>query len=241
MEDSETQTSYRDEHTPLLPSDRRYLDSLRASRDFVACHIVKIHGEDSWVWGLRRRLQQFLSSKWGHYAVIALVSADVSGIFADFLISLHICEHAGDAGFNLKAWQRADDVLDVVSLVFSCLFMAELLASVFAFGFSYFRSKFHIFDAVVIIAAFVVDVLLHGPVEEAGSLVVVGRLWRVFKIIEEFSSGAEDEMADMQERLEELERDRDRVIKENQELRYRTRFVNGVDGGGDASNTASGG
>jgi hypothetical protein len=70
---------------------------------------------------------------------------------------------------------------------------------------------------------------------------VVGRLWRVFKIIEEFSSGAEDEMADMQERLEELERDRDRVIKENQELRYRTRFVNGVDGGGDASNTASGG
>ncbi|KAK5235644.1 hypothetical protein LTR47_003117 [Exophiala xenobiotica] len=219
MEDSETQT--RNERSPLLPSDRRYLDTLRSSRDFVACHIIKIHGEESSVWKLRTNLQRFLSSKWGHYFVIALVALDISCIFADFLISLHMCEHRSDEKFPYKDWQLADHVLDYVSLAFSCLFMAELLGSVFAFGLGYFRSKFHIFDACVIVAAFIIDVLLRGPVEEAGSLVVIGRLWRVFKIIEEFSTGAEDELEDMYERLEQLEQEKDKLVKENQELRFR--------------------
>jgi hypothetical protein len=48
---------------------------------------------------------------------------------------LHICEHSGEKGFNERAWSRADKSLDDVSLVFSCLFMAELLGSIFAFGF----------------------------------------------------------------------------------------------------------
>lgn len=30
--------------------------------------------------------------------------------------------------------------------------------------------------------------------EEAGSIVVILRLWRVFKIVEEFSAGASDQM-----------------------------------------------
>ena len=46
----------------------------------------------------------------------------------------------------------------------------------------YFHSWFHWLDATVITAAFVIDVLLKGVVEEVGSLVVVLRLWRVFKV-----------------------------------------------------------
>jgi hypothetical protein len=77
---------------------------------------------------------------------------------------------------------------------------------------SYFNSRFHIFDATIIVAGFIVDVLLHGTIEEAGSLIVVGRLWRVFKIIEEFSSGADDQIEGLMERIEILE-------KENHELK----------------------
>lgn len=134
MEDHEWRAYDSNEQSPLLPSDRRYLTTLRHSRDFIACHIVKIHGEDSWVWSLRSHLQRFLSSKWGHYFVITLVALDISCIFADFLISLHICEHTGEKGFHDKDWQLAQDVLNYVSLSFSCLFMAELVGSVFAFG-----------------------------------------------------------------------------------------------------------
>ena len=49
------------------------------------------------------------------------------------------------------------------------------------------------------------DVLLHGVLEELASLVVVLRLWRFFKIIEEFSVGAEEQMDGLELRIEQLE------------------------------------
>ena len=70
------------------------------------------------------------------------------------------------------------------------------------------RSWFHLFDATVIVVGFVVDVLLHGIVEEVASLVVVLRLWRIFKIIEELSVGAEEQMEQLQERVELLEEEK---------------------------------
>jgi voltage-gated hydrogen channel 1 len=85
----------------------------------------------------------------------------------------------------------------------------------------YFKSKFHIFDATVIVAGFIVDVLLHGTIEEAGSLVVVGRLWRVFKIIEEFSSGAQDQIEGLQERIKQLEKEKAACTRENEGLKQR--------------------
>jgi hypothetical protein len=56
-------------------------------------------------------------------------------------------------------------------------------------SFRYFTTWFHIFDGSVIFAGFVVDVLLHGILEEVASLVVIPRLWRFFKIVEEFGVG----------------------------------------------------
>jgi voltage-gated hydrogen channel 1 len=73
----------------------------------------------------------------------------------------------------------------------------------------------------VIVAGFIVDVLLRGPTEEAGSLVVIGRLWRVFKIIEELSSGAEDQIEVLQQRIEELEKKNEAQKRENEGLRQR--------------------
>ena len=69
----------------------------------------------------------------------------------------------------------------------------------------YFSSKFHCFDSAVIVAGFVTDVLLHGILEEIASLVVILRLWRFFKIIEEFSVGAEEQMEGLEMRIEQLE------------------------------------
>ena len=123
-----------DQTTPLLPSSARYLTRLRRSRDWIDCHIVKIHGEETYVWRIRNRLQNFLSSKWGHYFVLALVAVDIACIFATFLITLHVCEHGGEKGFSRRKWKDVDEVLSGVSLTISCLFVAELIGSLFAFG-----------------------------------------------------------------------------------------------------------
>jgi voltage-gated hydrogen channel 1 len=86
---------------------------------------------------------------------------------------------------------------------------------------SYFRSPFHVFDAIVIVAAFVIDLLLSGPLEEAGSIIVVLRLWRVFKIIEEFSAGAADEVEELAQRLSHMEDQLKTAERENDALRRR--------------------
>ena len=83
----------------------------------------------------------------------------------------------------------------------------------------YFQSRFHCFDAFVIVLGFIVDVVLHGTLEEVASLVVVGRLWRVFKIIEEFSAGAADQMDALHEEIERLERENKSLRQEMHELK----------------------
>jgi hypothetical protein len=81
---------------------------------------------------------------------------------------------------------------------------------------SYFSAWFRIFDSAIIIASFIVDVVLSGVVGEAVELVVVLRLWRIFKIIEEISAGASLEMDDLVERIRDLE-------SENHELKSEIR------------------
>ena len=84
----------------------------------------------------REGLETFLQSKWGHCSILLLVSLDVSCIFADFLLDLHICEHShcGD-GYISPALRKATGALEIVSLVFSTLFMVELVLTIWAFGF----------------------------------------------------------------------------------------------------------
>lgn len=73
--------------------------------------------------------------------------------------------------------------------------------------YSYFRSWFHCLDALVIIAGLVLEILLRGVIEEAVSLIVVLRLWRVFKIVEELSVGAQEGSEEMNDRIEHLEKE----------------------------------
>ena len=140
MEDLEGSNT-SDVYTPLLPSDQARTSALSTGKDYIGKHILQTHGEDSWLWQSRQRLQRFLTSKWGHYSVIILVSLDVAGIFANFIITMHICEHKAEKSFNRRAWEHTNEFLDVLSLVFSCLFMLELLLSIWAFGFSYGLSR----------------------------------------------------------------------------------------------------
>jgi len=149
----------------------------------------------------RSKVKAFLSSSAQHYTVLALVSFDLLGIFADIIINLYQCDEKNTD----PKWDYVRNGLGVAGLVFSCMFMLELLLSIWAFGWSYFKSWFHSFDAVVIVCGFTTDVLLHGVLEEVASLVVILRLWRFFKIIEEFSVGAEEQMEGLSFRIEQLE------------------------------------
>lgn len=92
---------------------------------------------DSDAAGWRRHTRAFLFSRWGHYLVLLLVAVDVACIFADFLIELHTCELKQRHRRIDPRWGTAQEALGLVSLVFSCLFMLELIAATLSFGLQY--------------------------------------------------------------------------------------------------------
>ncbi|CAK7270541.1 hypothetical protein SEPCBS57363_004155 [Sporothrix epigloea] len=154
--------------------------------------------------GLRRRAQHYLASTQKHYLILLLVGVDVIAILAEILISLVACE----TGTKNRPWvDPALEASKIVGLVISSLFLVELLASLWAFGWELFSSWFHCFDTFVILVSFVIDVLAHGVLEDIASLVVMLRLWRVVKIVEEMSVGAEERMEELEAQVEKLERE----------------------------------
>ncbi|KAE9377984.1 hypothetical protein N431DRAFT_541573 [Stipitochalara longipes BDJ] len=182
--------------------------------------------------GCKTQVSDFLSSRAQHWTVLGLVSFDLLGIFADIIINLYQCDEKDTS----PVWDDVRNGLGIGGLVFSCLFMLELILSVWAFGWRYFNSWFHSFDAAVIVAGFIVDVLLHGILEEVASLVIILRLWRFFKIIEEFSVGAEEQMDGLELRIEQLE-------TENEDLKRELKKQKGTldeEEGGEFTQNASG-
>lgn len=80
----------------------------------------------------RERCRALLVSKQKHYLVLALVALDVSCLLADIFITLIDC----DSRIKNDAWVPAvHEGLEDAGLVFSCLFLAELITSLWAFGF----------------------------------------------------------------------------------------------------------
>ena len=78
----------------------------------------------------RRRARKWLGSKYQHYLLISLIAIDVLCIFADIFISLYTCEEGKNT--SKKVHHRLDktqEALAIISLVFSCIFLTELLIS----------------------------------------------------------------------------------------------------------------
>ncbi|KAJ4253351.1 hypothetical protein NW762_010506 [Fusarium torreyae] len=231
---SSTSAEYRDsslEQQPLL----RYRGKTRLpSLNLQHWHSHPFRGEQWSVRTTREKTARFLSSKAGHYSVLTLVSLDVLSMIADFILNLFKCEQ----GKKSSEWDLALEILGSVSLVFSCLFVVELTASVWAFGWKYFNSWFHCFDAFIVIAGFITDVALRGIIEEVASLIVVMRLWRVVKIIEELGVGAQEQTEELSVKLEEYKSDNEDLRREISQLRGALSKA-GLNGQGPSTSTST--
>jgi hypothetical protein len=75
-------------------------------------------------------------------------------------------------------------VINVLSFGILGVFVTELLLNVYVFGIKHFSSWFNVLDAILIIGAIVIEVILSGTERDVASLVVVFRLWRVVKVMD---------------------------------------------------------
>ena len=182
----------------------------------------------------RTQAYNILISKYAQYTILLLVFLDLCITLFEFLVKLSLCEHTCKRGneSTRKGLAKAEDALALTSLVFSSVFMVELIVSIWAFGLRYvsdhrtertppthldfglqsanslgryFKSKFHLFDAVVIIAGFVVDVALTGVDQDIGSAVLALRLFRIVKIVEEMGNSVQEDSDRSHEVIERLD------------------------------------
>jgi hypothetical protein len=125
MSSPDASTSYQ----PLLHEDRQASNSNTHDRSVEDGHPRT--GRFRAVYTVcQQRVQKFLSSRSQHYTVLGLVSLDLLGIFADIIINLYQC----DEKHTDPKWDDVRNGLGTAGLVFSCLFLVELLASIWAFG-----------------------------------------------------------------------------------------------------------
>ncbi|XP_065912732.1 voltage-gated hydrogen channel 1-like [Dysidea avara] len=76
-------------------------------------------------------------------------------------------------------------VLHGFSLAILCIFLMEILVKLIAFRLKFFTHKFEVFDAIVVVESFILDVAsLHAEANfEAFNLLIILRLWRVVRIV----------------------------------------------------------
>lgn len=82
------------------------------------------------------------------------------------------------------------EVLANISLVINFFFLFEIPLTLWAFGARYMNpfgsaphASLHLFDSIVIITTFVLEVILRGKERELAGLIVVLRLWRLVKLV----------------------------------------------------------
>ncbi|KAI1098616.1 hypothetical protein F4804DRAFT_324292 [Jackrogersella minutella] len=183
------------DNTPLLGQDAGY----------PPCENEQSTLAEDWKIGYHRvqvETSRFTNSRTKHWIVLVLIILDVAGILSDIFIALITCE----IGIENDEWVAPTrNSLGIFSLVLSCVFLAELMLSVFADGWGYLSSWFHRFDAFVVVAGFAIDLVENNTAEEIASLIVILRLWRFVKIVDEFSVEASEQTEDMRKRIEDLE------------------------------------
>ena len=93
------------------------------------------------------------------------------------------------AGFYACAEERphavetAEEAMAWTTVAILGLFTLEQLAKLGVFGYGYFFSFWHALDAIIVVVSLILEILLRGVAQEAVSLLVVFRFWRLIRVM----------------------------------------------------------
>lgn len=127
---------------------------------------------------LRDKLKYVFDSNKFQITIVCFVIIDCLLVVSELLLDLEVFpKEASDS--------VAPHVLHYASIGILGLFLVEIMTRVVVFRLEFFKHKLEVFDAVVVIVSFVLDVIYRnkeGPESGIGLLIVL-RLWRVTRIL----------------------------------------------------------
>ncbi|KAJ3601948.1 hypothetical protein NHX12_029709 [Muraenolepis orangiensis] len=125
----------------------------------------------------RDALQRLYSSSRFQVVVVCLVILDAIFVLGEVLIDLSI--------IKLEHGHIAPQVFHYLSLALLTFFMMELAGKLFAYQLEFFQHKFEVFDGMVVVVSFVLDIVFisnEDAFDGVGFLILL-RLWRVARIL----------------------------------------------------------
>ncbi|KAK7087553.1 voltage-gated hydrogen channel 1-like [Littorina saxatilis] len=128
---------------------------------------------------LRQKLDVIIHSHKFQVAIVVLVILDVLLVLAELLFDLEIVHLKGE---HMKI---VPEVLHYCSLSILSLFIVEIFVRIFVMRLAFFKHKLELFDALVVIVSFVLDIIFRDREDAASGvgLLVILRLWRVTRIL----------------------------------------------------------
>ncbi|CAL1534320.1 unnamed protein product [Lymnaea stagnalis] len=128
----------------------------------------------------RQKLGRIITSTKFMLGVIALVSIDCLIVITETMVVFHL--------IRLEPTSFRDIVLmifHVSSVTILSLFMIEIAVRIYVMRLSIFKHKLELFDALVVIVSFCLDIIYLGRDDAANSagLLILLRLWRVTRIL----------------------------------------------------------
>lgn len=171
----------------------------------------------------RDSLCRLYSSERFQVLVVCLVILDAIFVLAELLIDLSVIE--------LEHGHLAPEVFHYLSLALLTFFMVELIGKLYAYRLEFFQHKFEVFDGVVVVVSFVLDVvfIFREDAFDGMGLLILLRLWRVARIINgilvSVKTRANQKLHKLKEsydhlvqRVTELQERNDKLGQENQKL-----------------------
>ncbi|XP_069575022.1 voltage-gated hydrogen channel 1 [Brachyistius frenatus] len=145
--------------------------------------------------------------------VVCLVILDAIFVLAELLIDLAV--------IKLEHNHLAPELFHYLSLALLTFFMVELAGKLFAYGLEFFQHRFEVFDGLVVVVSFVLDIVVvfHEDAFDGVGLLILLRLWRVARIINGILVSVKTR-AD--QRMHKLKESYDRIIKRMTELQERS-------------------
>lgn len=135
----------------------------------------------------RERLCNLLHSHKFQVVIVCLVIFDCLLVISELLLDLRILE-LNEHNYEDPAHDSlvlCCQVLHYLSIAILSVFLVEIIAKIYAFRLEFFHHKLEMFDALVVVVSFSLDVAFrHNTTAVNGmGLLIILRLWRVTRIL----------------------------------------------------------
>ncbi|EDV26918.1 uncharacterized protein TRIADDRAFT_54341 [Trichoplax adhaerens] len=160
--------------------------------------LFAVHGDNegmnppqsvTWRSDHRAKLRQLIYSHKVHIAIVVLVILDALIVIAELLIDLSVIKV-----HHTSPLARA---FHFTSIAILAIFLVEIVLKLYASDLAFFLHYFEVFDALIVIVSFVLDIAYSNSEALSGvGLLVVLRLWRIARIVNGIISSVKSQAND---------------------------------------------